>query len=344
MLRSLPFFNASKTDPQFNIEPKAVANGGSLYLGDAVGSIHKIGHDLSQSIYSWPAFTHSITHLQFIKSKNILLAIGIDDTAPLIKSFNLGKMDKNQRPELMKYVKISTGSRPFPITVLAVSNNMAQIAIGFENGVCLLIRGDVSKDRSVGQKIIHEASSCITGENCFAYHLGLGFHENAGVIHLFISTLNDILTAETTSKEIKKVVLDEEGCDFGCSIMSSYDNHQEMVVARKEAVYYYGLDGRGPCSIIEGNLRFLINFVGSKLFLGVFRQYLIVVSKNEKSRANLELSPRQAESSSTVSIFDLKNKFIAYSDVYTCSIANVIEEWNEIFILTSDKSVNLARL
>jgi hypothetical protein len=163
MLRSLPFFTSSKTDPQFKIEPKAVANGGSLYLGDATGLIHKTGHDLSASLFSWPAFTHSITHLHFNKSKNILLSIGMDDTAPLLKSFNLGKMDKTQRPELLKAVKISTGNRPFPITVFAVSSSMAQIAIGFENGVVLLIRGDVSKDRSVSQKIIHEAGSPITG-------------------------------------------------------------------------------------------------------------------------------------------------------------------------------------
>jgi hypothetical protein len=81
---------------------------------------------------------------------------------------------------------------------------------------------------------------------------GLGFHENADVIHLFITTLNDIQTANTTTKDIKKVVLDDEGSGFGCAIMSSFDNRQEMVVARNEAIYYYGLDGRGPCSIIDG--------------------------------------------------------------------------------------------
>jgi hypothetical protein len=163
MFRSLPFFNASKTDTQLSIATKAVASGGSLYFADSAGSIHKLGHDLS-SIFSWPAFTHSITHLQFVKSGNILLSIGIDDTVPVLKTWNLGKLDKSQRPELLKATKIQTGNRPFPITVFAVSFNMAQIAIGFENGVCLLIRGDVSKDRSVSQKIIHEASSCITGK------------------------------------------------------------------------------------------------------------------------------------------------------------------------------------
>ncbi len=80
------------------------------------------------------------------------------------------------------------------------------------------------------------------------------------MIHLFISTLNDILTADTTSKEIKKVILDEEGCDFGCSIMSSFDNQKELIVASTEAIYYYGLDGRGPCSIIEGR-RYYSNYV-----------------------------------------------------------------------------------
>lgn len=49
------------------------------------------------------------------------------------------------------------------MTCFAVLENMTQFAIGFENGVVLLLRGDVSRDRFTKQKIIHEGSSSITG-------------------------------------------------------------------------------------------------------------------------------------------------------------------------------------
>lgn len=84
-------------------------------------------------------------------------------------------------------------------------------------------------------------------------NLGLGFHELGGLTHVFVVTLNDITKIDTSAKDVKKTVLDDVGCDFGCAVMCTNENGiPEMIVARKEAIYYYGLDGRGPCSIVGG--------------------------------------------------------------------------------------------
>ena len=131
--------------------------------------------------------------------------------------------------------------------------------------------------------------------------------------------MNDVSTLDTTTKDIKPiVVVDEAGCDFQCTTMSSYDTQHEMIVARNEAIYYFGLD-YSTCSIIDG----------TKLSVSIFRQYLIVVSKNETNAG---------DHAALVSIFDLKNKFIAYHGSFP-SVAHVIDEWNEIFIITEDKAV-----
>lgn len=47
-----------------------------------------------------------------------------------------------------------------------------------------------------------------------------------------------------------------------------------------------------------------------------------------------------SEEETTVSVLDLKNKFIAYSETFASPVTNIIDEWNEIFIITSDKMVH----
>jgi hypothetical protein len=95
-----------------------------------------------------------------------------------------------------------------------VLENMTQFAIGFENGVVMLLRGDVSRDRFTKQKIIHEGSSSITGMRsrllltCFffdfnSFKKGLGFHEDGKSTALYIVTLAEILVVDTTGKDFK---------------------------------------------------------------------------------------------------------------------------------------------
>jgi len=47
-------------------------------------------------------------------------------------------------------------------------------------------------------------------------------------------------------------LLDEMGADKDCTALNPQG---DLVVARPEAVYFYSVDGRGPCFVFEG-LRF----------------------------------------------------------------------------------------
>ena len=44
-------------------------------------------------------------------------------------------------------------------------------------------------------------------------------------------------------------VLDEMGADRDCTTLNPQG---DLVVARPEAVYFYSIDGRGPCFVFEG--------------------------------------------------------------------------------------------
>jgi len=44
-------------------------------------------------------------------------------------------------------------------------------------------------------------------------------------------------------------LLDEMGADKDCTTLNPQG---DLVVARPEAVYFYSVDGRGPCFVFEG--------------------------------------------------------------------------------------------
>ena len=86
-----------------------------------------------------------------------------------------------------------------------------------------------------------------------------------------------------------------------------------LVVARDDAIYYYGVDGRGPC----------VGFDGPKSLLAVYDDYVALVSppaKNgstPKSNTLRRFGGSQAEeifNTSTFTLLDTDLKFVAHSE------------------------------
>lgn len=90
---------------------------------------------------------------------------------------------------------------------------------------------------------------------------------------------------------------------------------QELIIGRTEAVYFYEVDGRGPCWAFEGE----------KKFLGWFRGYLLCVIADQRSGKN------------TFNVYDLKNRLIAQSIVVQ-EVSHMICEWGSILLIMADKS------
>ncbi|ORY06607.1 vacuolar protein sorting-associated protein 11 [Basidiobolus meristosporus CBS 931.73] len=296
---------------------------GLIFVADNEGFIHMI--DRSFSVRSWLAFEIGrVTHMKHMKYQNILVTIGEDDTpssSPVIKIWDLDKSDKNkQDPLCVKTTKVSQGSNPFPVSKFAVLESMSQIAIGLANGQVILIRGDISRDRYTKQKVIHECPEPITG---------LEFREEGKTVILFIVTTNQIVSCNTTSKEIKQV-LDEHGASLGCSTLSEPEN--DLIVGRDEAIYFYGPEGRGPCFAYEG----------TKISINWFKNYIIIVSPAREQPSttgigNIYSSATTALSElNQVTIFDVNNKFSAFSASFSSGVRAVICEWDGVFVLSGD--------
>ncbi|TPX63051.1 hypothetical protein SpCBS45565_g06884 [Spizellomyces sp. 'palustris'] len=281
-----------------------------------------------------------------MKYRNQLVSIGEDESGiPLVKVWNLDKPDKAAKtPILQRSSKIQYGHKVFPVTALAVLENMTQVAIGLENGVVVLIRGDISRDRFTKSKIIHEGSEMITG---------LGFCEDGKSTRLYIVTLARILTCDTSNKDLKEA-LDDQGGEIGAVTLTAQETNQEIVIGRQEAVYFYGLYGRGPCFVIDGE----------KTSLSWFRNYLVVVTRESRNATAptsaladyigrtgndadtiIHASPSETTPGTVLTLYDLKNKFVAFTGTFGGSgyrgqpIRAVLGEWGELFIVTEDRKM-----
>lgn len=87
-------------------------------------------------------------------------------------------------------------------------------------------------------------------------------------------------------------------------------------MGRPEAVYFYEVDGRGPCWAFEGE----------KKLLGWFRGYLLCLIADQRNGKN------------TFNVYDLKNRLIAHSLVVK-EVSHMLCEWGNIILIMTDKSV-----
>jgi hypothetical protein len=70
-------------------------------------------------------------------------------------------------------------------------------------------------------------------------------------LSLFVVTINRVLSYQASGRGSATVV-DEVGCALGCATMDW--RARDIVVARDEAIYICGSDGRGTCYAYEGTL------------------------------------------------------------------------------------------
>lgn len=160
---------------------------------------------------------------------------------------------------------------------MAITSNLSHLAIGLGDGTVLLYRhllqslttSPTALTSLPRARVIHESNEPITG---------LGFREapsatssapsrapenerGAAQISLLIVTTNRVLVASASAKGGEARTIDDMGCGLGCAVMDW--DRREMIVARDEAVYVYGAEGRGACFAYEGesgcNMSRLIN-------------------------------------------------------------------------------------
>eukprot|EP00163_Fabomonas_tropica_P014549 TRINITY_DN2645_c0_g3_i4.p1 TRINITY_DN2645_c0_g3~~TRINITY_DN2645_c0_g3_i4.p1 ORF type:complete len:454 (+),score=82.80 TRINITY_DN2645_c0_g3_i4:150-1511(+) len=285
---------------------------GHLLFADSTGMI--VVADRNFAVHSFPAYDLQVTHLVQLRQRNILVSVGDDEdtTKATIKIWNLEKVDpKKAEPLCVKTVKIFSSKFPeVPVNCLAVTEDLSMIAVGLDNGSIVLYRGDLIRDRNWKTKVLKPEGEPVP-------ITGLGFKEPSGqgrTYTLFAVTQSSITAYALNQRGELGEVLDYLGSPLGCSVMSE---DGDMVIGRRDAVYFYHPEGKGQAS----------GFDGEKRLLAWFRSYLLIVGKDPH---NQKLN--------SFTIYDLKNHFIAFSGSFS-DVAHVVCEWGSIFVITSDNKV-----
>jgi len=138
---------------------------------------------------------------------------------------------------------------------VALSASLSHLAVGLGDGTVLLYR-------NLNQSIFSGSTSLTAIPKPRAIHesptepiTGLGFREPTDEhpnLYLFVVTTNRVLSYQASGRGSGGVptVVDEVGCGLGCATMDWHA--KDVVVARKEALYLCGIDGRGACYAYEG--------------------------------------------------------------------------------------------
>jgi hypothetical protein len=197
--------------------------------------------------------------------------------------------------------------------------------VGFANGTVTVIRGDLIHDRGAKQRTVFESEEPITG---------VEFQDVARNTTLYVATTGRILKLVISGKGQGQPAraLEDSGCGVGCM----------TVVVREDAIYYYRLDGRGPC----------VAFDGPKSLVEVYEDYLAIVSPPANNNAAKSSTLRrfggsQADdlfSTSTFTLLDTELRFVAHSESLVSQVKAVFMIWGDLFTLTMNGKVSAAGL
>ncbi|KAK3087703.1 hypothetical protein FSP39_009366 [Pinctada imbricata] len=312
----------SETDQPFDklkdVNVSACVSGrGQLIIGDHEGYLYLLNRQLQISAFK--AYEIRVSHLFQMKQHSLLISIGEDEQGvnPLIKVWNLEKMERGV-PLCTRISRAIPGNKPTPVTCLSVHDNLNWMAVGFESGSVILFKGDVTKDRHSKTRIVHESSKPVTG---------LAFKTQGKNIFLYVVTEASVLSICISGKQDVKTSVEDFGSGrLGCTVMSDLSQDHQLVVGRQDAVYFYQTDSRGPC----------LAFEGEKLQLHWFRGYLIIVGKDNKALPRPVTVGGQTLEMNIVTVYDIQNKFIAYSAPFP-DVIGVMSEWGSVYILGGDR-------
>ncbi|KAI3930329.1 hypothetical protein MKW92_049996 [Papaver armeniacum] len=273
--------------------------------------------------HGFQAHATSVLFLQQLKQRNFLITIGEDEqTSPqlspiCLKVFDLDKTrpegSSTTAPDCVQILRIFTNQFPeakiTSFLVLEEAPPILLISIGLDTGCIYCIKGDIARERISRFQLQVETVTDKTDASI----TGLGFRVDGQALQLFAVTPTSVSLFNLQDKPPRRHTLDQIGCNANCVAMS---DRLELIVGRPEAVYFYEVDGRGPCSAFEGE----------KKFVGWFRGYLLCVIADQRNGKN------------TFNIYDLKNRLIAHSTVIS-EVSHLICEWGNVILIMSDRTV-----
>ncbi|CAA3028221.1 vacuolar -sorting-associated 11 homolog [Olea europaea subsp. europaea] len=323
--RKFDFFEEKKSRIPEEIEGKiecCSSGRGKIVLGCYDGTVSLLDRG-RQLLYSFPAHSSSVLYLQQLKQRNFLVTVGEDEQISLqqsgtcLKVFDLAKMQdegsSTSSPECVQILRVFTNQFPeakiTSFLVLEEAPPIIFIAIGLDNGCIYCIQGDMARERIKRFKL--QVDYAHSNEDHSPIN-GLGFRVDGQAFKLFAVTPISVSSFDLKTQPPRGQTLDQIGSSDSSVAMT---DRLELIIGRSEAVYFYEVDGRGPCWAFEGEKKFVV----------WFRGYLLCVIADQRTGKN------------TFNIYDLKNHLIAHS-LAVKEVSHMLCEWGNIILIMEDKS------
>ena len=336
--KTFPFFTVTQLpvpadeDGTYIFDPidlRSLTSGSaSLFLGTESGIVRILSKQLKvvRSFQVSDSTDVPVTHIKQIQDTPYLVTVSEDlSSEPVLKVWDLDKTErKTNGPKCLSSTLVQNGRRMFPVTSLVVLGDLSQVAVGFGNGSVTVIRGDLIHDRGTKQRTVFESEDPVTG---------LVVREG-GVKVLYISTTGRVSSIVISGKGQGQAVrtVDNRGCGVGCMVRDEVSG--DIVVARDDAVFYYGAGGRGPSYAFDG----------PKTMVQMFKDYVGLVcpprvAQLSKSRTFKRLGGDDIDemfSSSSFTILDTDLKYIAHTELLQSQVKYAFVEWGELFLVTAE--------
>ncbi|KAG4437262.1 hypothetical protein IFR05_007239 [Cadophora sp. M221] len=337
--KTFDFFEVSQVNPPDdesrsffdNNEISCVCSGSeSLFLGSHDGVVRILSPSFKILRTFQAHETGSITQMKQVEGTSLLVTISEDiSNEPVLKVWALDKpVKKTGLPTCQSTLSIQNGRKPFPISAFTALDDLSQLAVGFANGSVTVVRGDLVHDRGARQRTVHESEEPITG---------VEFRDEDRITTLYISTTSRILKLAISGRQGQAArAVEELGCAVGCMTLDKRTG--DIVVVRDDAIYYYGVDGRGPCYAYDG----------PKSLVNVFGDYVALVSPPSttispaKSNGLRRFGGPQAEdifNTSTFTLLETGLKFVAHSESLVSQVKTLFKIWGDLFALTQDGKI-----
>ncbi|KAG2565669.1 hypothetical protein PVAP13_7NG132300, partial [Panicum virgatum] len=274
--------------------------------------------------YGFQAHASSVLFLQQLKQRNVLVTVGDVDqsssqSSPIcLKVFDLDKVQEEgsstTTPLCVQILRVFTDHFPqakiTSFMVLEEAPPILLIAIGLDNGLIYCIKGDIARERITRFKLQVEAAS--DGSTSLPI-TGLGFRVEGQAHQLFAVTPSSVTLFNLHVQPPRRQTLDQIGCQTNAVAMS---DRMDLIIGRPEAVYFYEVDGRGPCWAFDGE----------KKLVGWFRGYLLCIIEDQRTLKG------------TLNVYDLKNRLIAHS-MPVGDVSHLVCEWGYVILIMADKKI-----
>lgn len=316
---------------------------GSILLGDVDGYVYIVNKFLK--VNSFRANQKTTSHVKQVPKSSIIITCGSDQEGinPIVKLWDPDKPDRLNQPTCLRVIRSNTGFiKPSRVTCIECNDNLTLLVIGYEDGSIVVVNGDVTKQRkSQLGRPIRISESPITGivVRSDAKHSQTTSKETAA----FVTTAKEIYHINLGEKSFSKTLLDQIGCQPECCCLSPAGDGRALTenllaVGRDNAIYFYQVDGRGPC----------LAFEGEKLIIHQLKSYLVIVSRQVPSKNDLVTSRTRKppaisqDNQLNLNIYDLKNKYIAHSSTIP-AIQQIVPEWGHLFLICSNGKLLVLR-